>query len=332
MKIPIGPRNRILHFIHEYKKCAKNFDFKELSSFLIDYKKMLAKPLMNDINNNGLVISTNNINNGPFNCFNSPIINNFLNNQNNEEINMKKENIEKINIFFDNKDNEKNIIKNNEYENLNNGDNYSKDINNDLTKLIIDSKDKKYSNTTNTKLKKYNSINSSKKSMLSNLSIKKFGFSENNKNNNTNIHTNYLSVKMKNKNNNLKTFSSKNLKNNFIKDENSKVHESGNNIHNKIGFISRRYNKNILLKNCKNSNYLLEKFKNIDKEVTKFQKNYTKIQKNVKNFNKRLSYIFISQKHSQIDENIIDLMDKDLEKENIRNLNYELNRNYLKNN
>ena len=332
MKIPIGPRNRILHFIHEYKKCAKNFDFKELSSFLIDYKKMLAKPLMNDINNNGLVISTNNINNGPFNCFNSPIINNFSNNQNNEEINMKKENIEKINIFFDNKDNEQNIIKNNKYENLNNGDNYSKDRNNDLTKLIIDSKDKKYSNTTNTKLKKYNSINSSKKSMLSNLSIKKFGFSENNKNNNTNTHTNYLSVKMKNKNNNLKTLSSKNLKNNFIKDENSKVHENSNNIHNKIGFISRRYNKNILLKNCNNSNYLLEKFKNIDMEVTKFQKNYTKIQKNVKNFNKRLSYIFISQKHSQIDENIIDLMDKDLEKENIRNLNYELNRNYLKNN
>ena len=77
MKIPIGPRNRILHFIYEYKKCAKSFDFKELSSFLIEYKKMLAKPLMNDINNNGLVISTNNINNGPFNCFNSPIINKY---------------------------------------------------------------------------------------------------------------------------------------------------------------------------------------------------------------------------------------------------------------
>ena len=330
MKIPIGPRNRILHFIYEYKKCAKSFDFKELSSFLIDYKKMLAKPLMNDINNNGLVISTNNINNGPFNCFNSPIINNFLNNQNNEEIGMKKENIEKINIFFDNKDNEQNIIKNKDYENLNIGDNYSKDRNNDLTKLIIESKDKKYSNTTNTKLKKYNSINSSKKSILSNFSIKKFGFSENNKN--TNIHTNYLNVKMKNKNNNLKTLSSKNLKNNFIKDENSKVHESSNNIHNKFGLISRRYNKNILLKNCNNSNYLLEKFKNIDKEVTKFQKNYTKIQKNARNIDKRLSYIFISQKHSQINENIIGLMDKDLEKENIRNLNYELNRNYLKNN
>ena len=86
------------------------------------------------------------------------------------------------------------------------------------------------------------------------------------------------------------------------------------------------------MKNCNNSNYLLEKFKNIDKEVTKFQKNYTKIQKNARNIDKRLSYIFISQKHSQINENIIDLMDKDLEKENIRNLNYELNRNYLKNN
>ena len=31
MKIPIGPRNRIIHFIREYKKSGKNFDFMELS-------------------------------------------------------------------------------------------------------------------------------------------------------------------------------------------------------------------------------------------------------------------------------------------------------------
>ena len=37
MKIPIGPRNRIIHFLREYKKFGKNYDFMELSSFLNYY-------------------------------------------------------------------------------------------------------------------------------------------------------------------------------------------------------------------------------------------------------------------------------------------------------
>ena len=331
MKIPIGPRNRILHFIYEYKKFGKNFDFKELSSFLVYYKKIINKPLMNDINNNELVISTNNISNGPFNCFNSSIINNFVNNQKNDEIYMEKENIEKINIFPININNKQKINSKKELENdkedSNRNYNISKDINNS-TKFFINSKDKKYSNTTNTKLKKNNSHNSSKKNLISNSSIKKFVFSENNKNSHASKHTNYLNSK--NKNNNIKTLSSKNLKNNFNKDENSKIHERNNNMYYKMNFIKRGYNKNILLKNCNNSNYLLEKFKNIDKEVIKFQKNYSKIQKSARNFNRRLSNIFFLQKNSQINDNLYTFMESDFEKENIRNLNYELNHNYQK--
>ena len=63
MKIPIGPRNRILHFLYEYKKLAKNFDFNELSNFLNYYKKIINKPLKNETNNNKLFILNNNINN-----------------------------------------------------------------------------------------------------------------------------------------------------------------------------------------------------------------------------------------------------------------------------
>ena len=48
MKIPIGPRNRIMHFLLEYKKIGKKFDFMELSSFLSYYKKIMDKPNMND--------------------------------------------------------------------------------------------------------------------------------------------------------------------------------------------------------------------------------------------------------------------------------------------
>ena len=50
MKIPIGPRNRIIHIISEYKKFGKTFDFKELSNFLNYYKKLMEKPIVSDIN------------------------------------------------------------------------------------------------------------------------------------------------------------------------------------------------------------------------------------------------------------------------------------------
>ena len=335
MKIPIGPRNRILHFIYEYKKFAQNFDFKELSNFLNYYKKNMNKPLLSDINNNGLFISTTNINNVPFNCFNSPIINNFLNNQNtNDAISTKNENIEKINIFSNNLDNDDNIFKNYEEDNPKNElkakyNPLNEYHNNDLTKLINSSKEKKY-NTTNTKLKKYNSMNSSKKNMFSNSSMKKFGFSENNKNTSKIINYNNLNSKTKN---NIKTISSKNLKNNFMNDDRNKQYKKSHNISHKINYnkIGYGYSKNILLKNCNNSNYLLQKFQNIDKDITKFQNNYTKIQKNTRNISERLSHIFMSQKNSKINENLMDYMYKDLEKEKIRNLNYEMNHNYRKN-
>ena len=50
MKIPIGPRNRIMHFLSEYKKIGKKFDFMELSNFLNYYKKIMDKPNINDSN------------------------------------------------------------------------------------------------------------------------------------------------------------------------------------------------------------------------------------------------------------------------------------------
>ena len=61
MKIPIGPRNRILHFISEYKKFGKTFDFKELSSFLIYYKKLMEKPIVGDFNFNENIYYKDNI-------------------------------------------------------------------------------------------------------------------------------------------------------------------------------------------------------------------------------------------------------------------------------
>ena len=42
MKIPIGPRNRIIHFIEELKKNGTNLDFEELRNFLEKYKKLIS--------------------------------------------------------------------------------------------------------------------------------------------------------------------------------------------------------------------------------------------------------------------------------------------------
>ena len=42
MKIPIGPRNRIINFIEELKKNGTNLDFEELRTFLEKYKKLIS--------------------------------------------------------------------------------------------------------------------------------------------------------------------------------------------------------------------------------------------------------------------------------------------------
>ena len=327
MKIPIGPRNRILHFIYEYKKIGKNFDFQELSNFLNHYKKMIKKPLINDdMNINELFISTNNINNGSFNCFNRPIINNFVNNQNNQEIKAQKEIIEKTNLFQNDINNGKNIIKNTELEKEKNqikkNYNLSENYYNDLNCIINNSKRKnKYNNINETKLQKNISNNSLKTNTFYNSTNKKFEFSENFKKSYSNINTNTNFFDKKNKKYNIKTLSSKNLKTkNIYNEENKQIEKTQN----KKYFNKQRYNSNILLKNSNNSNYLLEKFLNINKEVNKFQKNYSKIQKKSGNINEKLSYLFLSQ-NSQIKENMLDFMNKNIENEKIRNLNYELN-------
>ena len=41
MKIPIGPRNRLLNFIKKYKNYAKNFDLNELSTFMNKFKESI---------------------------------------------------------------------------------------------------------------------------------------------------------------------------------------------------------------------------------------------------------------------------------------------------
>ena len=49
MKIPIGPRNRILHFIFEYKQIAKNYDMEELIKFFANKNLNSSKNSFNEM-------------------------------------------------------------------------------------------------------------------------------------------------------------------------------------------------------------------------------------------------------------------------------------------
>ena len=65
MKIPIGPRNKIIHFIEKYKKQMKSLELDEISNFLVIYKNILSPkpyppPQMTENNPNSTMPTTNN--------------------------------------------------------------------------------------------------------------------------------------------------------------------------------------------------------------------------------------------------------------------------------
>ena len=64
MKIPIGPRNRLINFIEKYKIFGKKYDLEELTSFMEKYKNIFINPKDN-INNSDIL-----------NCNITPLTNN----------------------------------------------------------------------------------------------------------------------------------------------------------------------------------------------------------------------------------------------------------------
>ena len=105
MNIPIGQRNRLLHFLDQYKNVAKNYDFDEVKDFLNKYKNSFKNSLFLEKNIN---ININNIPNFKKNNINkNNIKNNDINNSN--SIN-KTELFSKTN---NNKNDTNNLINNN---------------------------------------------------------------------------------------------------------------------------------------------------------------------------------------------------------------------------
>lgn len=337
MNIPIGPRNRILHFLYEYKKLAKNFDFNELSNFLNYYKKIINKPLTNEINNNKLLISTHNINNKSLNCFNRTKLNNYTKNQvkkKKDEFKIKKKLIENPNAISNNDpiDSNNQINKNKHSENEKDEHNlfiYPNDISNNINNNI---KGKNKNNDKNDinyfRLKKYNSFNSINENVSQDSNTKQKELSENLKNSINNINT--LNYNL-NKNKSMKSISSKNLKritlkNNLCQMETCKQNKNRHINKGKIFYDKKEY-KNIILNNYNNSIYLLQRFKNIKKEMKNVQKNISK--NYTKDIDEMIPNYYVSQRNpykTQIEESLFNYINNDFENENIINLNYRLNR------
>ena len=144
MKIPIGPRNRIINFIEKYKKYSKTYDFDELTLFMNKYKKILLNTNSN-INNNfninvtpttnnkykSSINSENNPNKKSFNSQGSDAPGRGLNMSNfdeNETLSPRNEEL-KINKYFNSKPKNKNK------SNINNNDKKNMIIK-DMNKLI----------------------------------------------------------------------------------------------------------------------------------------------------------------------------------------------------
>ena len=101
MKIPIGPRNRIIHFIKEFNKIEKQLDFQELKLFLDEYNKIISGKI---------VYKKNNDNNNKNRFCSNPLLFNSCNdfNINNDIINNSDINNHKKNKIFQSFINDKN--------------------------------------------------------------------------------------------------------------------------------------------------------------------------------------------------------------------------------
>ena len=135
MKIPIGPRNRIINFIEKYKNYSKTYDFDELTLFMNKYKNILLNTNSN-INNNfninvtpttnnkykSAMNSENNPNKKSFNSQGSDVPGRGLNMSNFdgiETLSPRNEEL-KINKYFNSKpkNKNKNNINNNDKKNM----------------------------------------------------------------------------------------------------------------------------------------------------------------------------------------------------------------------
>ena len=228
MNIPIGPRNRIIHFIQELKKNGINLDFEGLKDFIEKYKKIISGQkanIKNENNNSSIKIEDKSISNNKY-PDDKKLQNSFIFSSQYES--EKNDNIS----FFDRYKNNISFLSNN--INCNNNFNSS-------NKNILDD----YSNSINNNNKP--NLDMNQKKFYSENNLPKFSyFSENKKENKlyrniynnyelkiNNIHTpnNIINKGIKDKKlifNNKRSYSQKTLNNKNNKFNNKKEKEKDN--------------------------------------------------------------------------------------------------------
>ena len=317
MKIPIGPRNRLLNFINKYKNYAKTFDLNELSSFMNKFKESINS---NEIDTTiGETPSTNN-------KYKSTMT---TENHKNRVSNNSKE--KKLNI-----------------SNLEEEPNEQNNIIDDLNEIINQNNNNKRFNTYKTiESRNYNDEeNDIDKDSNKNNNINKNIFSNSLFNEFTSYVTdlkdsNFDFIDINNSKNQNKINKSNTLKieclNNLISKNNSPFITNNNNIvpneNNKIS------NQNIFMnkKNKIQNNTHYKNYQNIFSEIEKYQMNYEKMKKENDDRNNKINNLLDKKNKTNIQylkmklKNSKYYNDEDLVNESARDLNKELQKiNFFK--
>ena len=365
MKIPIGPRNRIIHFIRELKKNGMNINFDELRNFIHKYKESISgkntKINENNIYDENILDLNNKYIYNKKSQNNSSVLSSAYESEKNENISFleKNKNDNKNNIsFFSNTNyNKSNInilrefynFKNIENTNKNNKKkNYSSEK--QLENIEISENEKvnqlnQIINDINYKIKSnsyiFDNKNNSNKYKKPNTTKNIGNIKKNNYIYNNNITYNYEYVKSPHLQKNNSNFSkynshvpkiknrSKNIKSLIIKDKSLSLSRNSKNE------VFHSFN-HILSKN------LLNKLEIINKEVEKYQNNYERLKNETKRRNKNVIRIlscnsfFFKNKNGYInsnnDENIDYFGVNDLLIEKERNLKNEIKNDNVKDN
>ena len=355
MKIPIGPRNRILYFAEEYKKIAVNYDINELINFFQNHKEFIINNHYNfNFNNN------NNLRNNDNNMIEKP------------PIPMSKP----YQILFNNCNNKSDLDNNYFCDNITNNSNNKSNVNNNFRCDILNSpksnssktfiKDKKNDIPVPIKVKNVqlnNNCNNdnfirkgSYRQKSSSLVNKEFKLNDieiyNEEENENNLI--YDSILDSNKKNN------SNARNNTTSTKNDSIHQNINksNNYSKQSTMNRSNSYSVQSNNSMNNknkvtSQVLKNYENIFSEVENFQNQYEKMKEKSEERNNKINSLLNKRNIHEIEkikkqlmdnnnynnniikkssnnniENMIYINEKDLLNESERNLNDELGKVY----
>ena len=323
MNIPIGQRNRLIHFLDKYKSSAKNYDFKEVQKFLDIYKN---NNIFTEKNSTINIASIPNFKKNNYNNINNKNISNkdYLNNKN-ESKKVKNTNYT-IELYKNNVVHNTNIVKYNlqpsqkEIQNDKQPDNTP---NNNKFNINISNFERNNSNIDmNKNYQTFSSISNSKGASIEDLNYKDYNqdssktlIKRNTQKSNSTINSN-----IEQNDTTVTTINNKIRSNNFLQNCNNLLHEvdNFNSIYTKLKQKTQNRNKqiNLLLNKKTNIEYFRDKINN--KEYNKIK---DKEKKNILNMNDL--YNINNNEYDYLNEDDFNEL-KSLKEESIRDLNKEL--------